>query len=167
MALFTISCSSGRAYLDPLKTEQLLSSGNFSFNAERANPTNADFINVMNSFPGAGSSRMLTLDPGYTVDFSKEEINAQLPYFGRMFIANMDTRKNGYDFKSKDFTIDKSRSTDKKTVFAVNVNDQTNIRQIFLEVFKNGRAYLSINSNDRQAISYDGYISETPKKSGE
>lgn len=154
------SCSSSKAYIDPQKTQELLSSGNFSFQAEKANPTNMDVINVMNSMPYNNSARILTLDPGYSVDFKTDEIVSQLPYFGRMFVANMDPQKNGYNFTSKSFTIDKSKSSDKKTVWIVNFNDLPQVRQIFLEIYKNGRAYLSINSNDRQAISYDGYISE-------
>jgi hypothetical protein len=32
--------------------------------------------------------------------------------------------------------------------------------EINIEVYKNGKAFVSIRSNDRQPISYDGYISK-------
>ncbi|MGZ5284650.1 MAG: DUF4251 domain-containing protein [Kaistella sp.] len=37
---------------------------------------------------------------------------------------------------------------------------------MIMEVFKNGKAYVSIDSNDRAPITYDGYIMENtaPKK---
>ena len=35
--------------------------------AKRANPTNFDVINVMNSLPNNNSARMLDLDYGYSV----------------------------------------------------------------------------------------------------
>ena len=158
--IFTmISCASSQSYGDPQKTQELLASGQFSFNARRASPTNMDVINVMNSMPYNNSARMLNLDAGYTVDFTKEKITANLPYFGRMFTASMDPTKNGFNFSSTDFTIDTSKSNSEKTVWTVTLKDQQNIRQMFLEIYKNGKAYLSVNANDRQAISYDGYIS--------
>lgn len=158
--LTIFSCGSSKNAADYLKVQSLLSSGDFSFMAERANPTNMDVINVMNSFPNMGSSRMLTLDPGYSVDFTSTKVTANLPYFGRMFTANMDPTKNGYNFKSEKFSVDHSKSTSKKTVLVYNVQDLQNVQQIFLEIYPNGRAFLSINSNDRQAISYDGFITD-------
>lgn len=160
--IFTlISCASTPSAADPQKTQELVASGQFSFNARRAIPTNMDVINVMNSMPYNTSARMLNLDSGYTVDFSKEKITANLPYFGRMFIASMDPRTNGFNFSSTNFTVDTSKSNAQKTVWAITFKDQQNINQMFLEVYKNGKAYLSVNANDRQAISYDGYISAT------
>jgi len=158
--LFIInSCGSSSTMINA-KSQQLVNSGKFSFVAEKANPTNLDVINIMNSLPAGNSARMLDLSAGYYVHFSSDEISASLPYFGRMFVANMDHTKNGIDFKSKSFTINTSKSTDKKTVWAVRFNDVQNVRELFLEVYKNGKAYVSINANDRQAISYDGHISE-------
>ncbi|SKC00167.1 protein of unknown function [Soonwooa buanensis] len=49
-------------------------------------------------------------------------------------------------------------------VVTINVNDQSNTPTFILEVFKNGSAFLSINANDRQPISYDGYISNLNAK---
>jgi len=34
------------------------------------------------------------------------------------------------------------------------------VSDINIEIFKNGKASTSIRSNDRQPISYDGYISK-------
>lgn len=160
IVLFLVnSCGSNKNIVNA-ESRDLLNSGKFSFVAEKASPTNLDVINIMNSMPAGNSARMMDLSAGYYVNFSPDEISASLPYFGRMFVANMDPTKNGLDFKSKSFTVDTSRSTDKKTVWAVRFNDVQNVNQLFLEVYKNGKAYVSINANDRQAISYDGHISE-------
>ncbi len=162
-----LSCSSSNALgVATTDSNELLESGNFSFQAQRANPMNMDVVNIMNTFPNSSSSRILTLDPGYGVDFSKDSLTVNLPYFGRLYVANPNPTKNDLDFVTKDFTINKSKSNAKKTIWVIDVNQPQNVQQLFLEVYKNGKAYLSLNSRDRQAISYDGYITKvTPKKS--
>ena len=160
---FIVSCASNNTAQDSVRVQALLSSGDFTFNAKSAHPTNMDVINVMNSMPNMGAGRILNLDYGYIVKITPTKVDVHLPYFGRMFTANIGSTKNGYDFTSENFSIDKSRSTDKKTVWIITINDQQNAKQLFFEIYKTGRAYLSINSNDRQAISYDGSIDPSEK----
>lgn len=132
--------------------------------AERAVPTNMDVINVMNSLPNSSSARILNLDYGYTLVIKKEEIVATLPYYGRMFTPSFDMNKNSYRFTSKDFTINKTAGKKGSSIYIISLSDQPNIRKMILEVYGNGKSYLSINSNDRQPISYDGYIMENDVK---
>ena len=152
------SCSSKNVI--NVQSQEIFNSGTFRFVAEKANPTNLDVINVLNSLPAGNSARVMDLSSGYYVNFSPDEISASLPYFGRMFVSNFNSTKNGFDFTSKKFSIDTSKSTDKKTVWAIRFDDVPNVQQLFLEVYKSGKAYISINANDRQAISYDGHIAE-------
>lgn len=159
------SCSSQKA-LPSEKVNSLLQNGEFTFMAERANPTNSDVINVMNSLPNSSSSRILNLDYGYTLEIKKEELNITLPYFGRMFTPSYNQDKNSYRFTSKDFTLNKTTGKKGNSIYSILPKDQPNVRKMILEVFPNGKSYLSIDSNDRQMISYDGYIMENivPKK---
>ena len=138
--------------------EALLQKSEFTFMAEHANPSNLDVVNVMNSIPGGSSSRILNLDSGYTIEIRSDELEVTLPYFGRMYTANLDPSKNSYRFTTKDFTVDRKEGKKGSTVFTIVANDQQNIRSINMEVFKNGKTYVWIDSNDRQPISYDGYI---------
>ena len=154
-----VSCTSQKS-LPSAKVESLLESGEFTFMAERANPTNFDVINVMNSLPNAGSNRILNLDYGYTVVVTKDELKVTLPYFGRLFTPNFDREKNSYRFTSKDFSLNKTAGKKGSSVYSFQIKDQPNIRKMFLEVFPNGKSYLSMDSSDRQSISYDGYLME-------
>ena len=83
-----------------------------------------------------------------------------------MFSPNFDREKNSYRFTSKDFTVSKTAGKKGSSVYSFQIKDQPNIRKMFLEVFANGKSYLSMDSSDRQAISYDGYLmeNEVPKK---
>ncbi len=157
--IFLSSCATPNIYKSAA-VEALLQKNEFTFMAQHANPSSLDVVNVINSIPGGSSSRMLNLDPGYTIEIRADELEVTLPYFGRMYTANMDSSKNSYRFKTKDFTVDKKEGKKGSSVFNIVANDQQNIRTINLEVFANGKAYVSINSNDRQPISYTGYITE-------
>ena len=81
---FLYSCSS-QINVDPKTLEEITTSNQFTFMAERANPTNFDVINIMNSMPNGNSARMLDLDYSYTVVLKEKELDVTLPYFGRMF----------------------------------------------------------------------------------
>lgn len=157
---FFQSCSS-QATADPKTVDALVNSQEFTFYATRANPTNYDVINVMNSMPNSTSTRMLDLSGGnYTLELKNNTLEVVLPYFGRSFKSNY-SGDNSYRFTSKDFTINKSQNKKGNWIIKIKTNDVKIIDEIILEVFKNGKALTSVRSNDRQPISYDGYISKT------
>lgn len=161
---FFQSCSS-QGSLDSKTVDALVSSQELTFYAERANPTNYDVINVMNSMPNSTSTRMLQLNGNYTITITKDNLEVVLPYFGRVFnpsYGNPD--KNSYRFTSKDFTISKSQNKKGKWTLRIKPNDVKNVDEINLEVFKNGKAFVSMRSSDRQPITYDGYVSKNEEK---
>lgn len=159
MMVLMNSCTS-QSSVTPAHVSELLDKGEFTFMAERANPTSSDVVNIMNSLPTSTSSQILNLDYGYTMELKKNELTLTLPYFGRMYTPNYDNTKNSYRLTSKDFTIAHSSGKKGSTLYTILPKDQQNIRRIMLDVYKNGKAYLSIDANDRQGISYDGYIME-------
>lgn len=162
LGLIISSCSSVNG-LAKDNSNGLISDGSFTFSALKANPTNIDVINVMNNFPGSSSSQMLNLSGDDTAYFSSDSINVDLPYFGRVYNPNPNPKKNGLHFTSKKFSFDSSKSTSKKQVLIYTIEDVNYIDKIYVECFKNGKAYLSINANDRQSISYDGRVSTVSK----
>ncbi|PZU80951.1 MAG: hypothetical protein DI529_16100 [Chryseobacterium sp.] len=158
-ALMTVGCGS-QVYLDPTTLSSVVENKEFDFNATRAFPTNYDVINVLNSMPGSTSTRLLNLDPGYGFNLKKDLFSVALPYFGRAFNVNPgDTTKGGLTFESKEFTVKQSTSKKGITLFVITPRDQRENYVFNLEIFKNGSAFLSVQSNNRQPISFDGNIS--------
>lgn len=154
---FFNSCET-QTNIAPENVAHLLQNKEFTFMAEKANPTNFDVVKVLNSLPNSSASQMLNLDRGYTLEIKKDKIIAQLPYFGRMYNPSFDNEKNSFRFTSTVFTIQQNSGKKGSSVFTISPKDQQNIRKMILEVFPNGKSYLSIDANDRQMISYDGYI---------
>ncbi|MCW1964248.1 DUF4251 domain-containing protein [Chryseobacterium viscerum] len=161
---FFQSCAS-QGSLDSKTVDTLINSQEFTFHAERANPTNYDVINVMNSMPNATATRILNLNGDYTIDVSKNTLDVVLPYFGRVFNPSYgNTSDNSYRFTSKDFTVSKIQNKKGKWTLKFKPNDVRTVDEVNIEIFKNGKAFVSMRSNDRQPISYDGYISKTEVK---
>lgn len=159
LALMTISCGS-QIYLDPATLNSVIEKKEFDFNATKAFPMSSDVIGIMNSLPNAGASRILTLDPGYGFNLKKELLSVYLPYFGRAYnVSPGDANNGGIRFESKDFYIKQSTIRKGNTLLVITPKDQK-VNYVFnLEIFKNGSAFLSVDSSDRQPISYDGNLS--------
>ncbi|WP_278354289.1 DUF4251 domain-containing protein [Chryseobacterium gleum] len=163
--LFLFQSCASQGASDPKMVSALVDSQEFTFYAQRANPTNYDVINVMNSMPNATATRMLNLNGDYTIDVSKNTLDVVLPYFGRLFNPTYgNISDNSYRFTSKDFTVTKTQNKKGKWTLKFKPKDVRTVDEINIEIFKNGKAFVSMRSNDRQPISYDGYISKTEVK---
>lgn len=158
---FFQSCSS-QASADPKIVDDLVNSREFTFYAQRANPTNYDVIRVMNSIPNSTASRILELNGNYTIEFRGNKMDVVLPYFGRVFTSTNygNADGNSYRFTSIDFSISKSQNKKGTWTLIIKPNDIKNVEQINIEIFKTGKTFVSVRSNDRQPITYDGYISK-------
>lgn len=159
LALMTVSCGS-QTYLDPATLSSVVENKEFDFNATKAFPTNYDVINVMNAMPGSTGTRILNLDPGNGFNLKKDLFSVYLPYFGRAFNVNPgDANNGGIRFESKEFTVKQSVGKKGNALFVITPRDQKESYVFNLEIFKNGSAFLSVSSNNRQPISFDGNIS--------
>ncbi|SDJ72166.1 DUF4251 domain-containing protein [Chryseobacterium jejuense] len=164
--LFSFQSCASQGSSDPTIVNALVDSQEFTFYAQKANPTNYDVINVMNSMPNSTSTRMLNLNTGdYTIEVNKNTVDVVLPYFGRLFTPSFgNTDKNGYRFTSKDFVINKSQNKKGTWTVKIQPKDVSTVEEINIEIFKNGKAFVSMKSNDRQPITYDGYVSKSEVK---
>lgn len=163
--LFSFQSCASQGSSDPAVVNALVDSQEFTFYAQRANPTNYDVINVMNSIPNSTASRILNLNGDYTIVVNKNNVDVELPYFGRVFnpsYGNPD--KNGYKFTSKDFIVNKSQNKKGTWTLRIKPKDVNTVDEINIEIFKNGKAFVSMRSNDRQPITYDGYVSKNEIK---
>ena len=160
--LFFFENCSSQGNMDPQVVTALVNSQDFSFHAQRANPINYDVINIATSLPNSPSTRIFDLTGGnYTIDLKPDNLEVVLPYFGRVFNPSYgNTTQSSYRFTSKDFTVNKSQSKKGNWIIKIKTNDVRTVNEIIIEVSKSGRALTSISSNDRQPISYDGYITK-------
>lgn len=161
--LFALSCAT-KPYVDKETFASLTTDDEFTFLAKRANPMDYTAIqNVASSLPGAIPTRILELDYGYTLTLKKDSIKVNLPYFGRAYNASYGATNVGFFVETTSFTKTKKAGKKGEMVYQFHIHDKTNIQQMILEISPSGKAYLSIQANDRQPISYDGYIMKNEK----
>ena len=155
--LWTNSCTS-QTYVESGLLNSMLEQEQFTFMAERVNISNQDVMNAINSLPGGSSARMQSLSYGYDIVFENNEMIVHLPYFGRTYNPSPDPNKAGFYFTSKEYKITKKEGKKGGKTLTIKPNDIDYVDAIYIEISSNGKSYVSINANDRQPISYSGYI---------
>ena len=141
-------------------TARIMAAKNYTFVANSANPLNsADVNNILRQMPGNANGGSINLSgSNYDVQITPDSIVAYLPYYGRAFAAPTSADENGYKFKSKTFTY--SATTTKKGGWEIlmQTKDVKDSPKLSLSISENGYATLNIISNNKQAISYNGYL---------
>lgn len=125
------------------QTEALVNSKTFVFNARMALPTGYKSVNLTTG--------------GYNVKFSPELIDSYLPFYGKAYSGVGYGGDAGMKFSGKPeaFTVAKSK---KNYTVNATVKGEKDTYRISLSVGFEGSATLSITSNNRSFISYNGEI---------
>lgn len=114
------------------------------------------------AFPQGFRTMDLTTNPNY-VQFQPDMIKSEMPFFGRAFSGVGYGGDVGLKFEGipQEFTIEKGKKA--YQIKAVVRGDKDTYR-LLLSVFFEGSATLSISSNNRSTISYNGEILKIEKK---
>lgn len=104
----------------------------------------------------------LSTNPNY-VQFYPNRIKSEMPFFGRAFSGVGYGSDVGLHFEGtpQEFAIEKGK---KSYTIKVVVRGDTDTYRLLLSVFFEGSATLSISSNNRSTISYNGDIFKIEKK---
>ncbi len=106
------------------------------------------------------SGRTINLTTDYDVRVSGDTVVSDLPYFGRAFVAPIDPSEGGIHFTSTNFNYNIKERKKGGWDIAILPKDTKDVRQLFLSVTESGYGTLQVISNNRQQISYNGYIKE-------
>jgi hypothetical protein len=126
-----------------MQIETLVNSKVFVFVARFANPT-------------GGRQVDLTTNPNY-VKYNPELLDGSMPFFGRAYSGMGYGGDGGIKFKNKPeiFTVEKGK---KNFQIDAEVKGENDTYRLSLTVSFEGNASLSITSNNRGTISYQGGI---------
>lgn len=118
-----------------------------------------DFAFIAQSVsPMGGATRQLTSI--YDLKVSKDSIVSFLPYFGRAYTAPMNPSEGGINFTSTKFQYTTTERRRGGWNILVKLEDAADTRQLSLTVSESGSASLQVTSNNRQPVSFNGYITE-------
>jgi len=102
--------------------------------------------------------RTRTLTYGYELKVSKDTLQAYLPYYGKAYTAPIGASSGGIEFKTTDFkylTKERKKGGWDITITPKNAGDT---RQMSLYISAAGYASLQVSFNNKQNISFTGYI---------
>ena len=108
------------------------------------------------ALPLAMGSRQLA--PGYELKVRKDTIEAYLPYFGRAYAATIGSNDGGIQFKTTDFKYTFTEAKKGGWDISIIPKKAGDTRQITIYISQAGYASLQVTSNNRQSISFNGYI---------
>jgi len=145
LASFFISSVLHAQNLDKAVVQDFINSKNFVFKAQTA-------------LPLSGSSKMLTSD--YDVRFLGDSIVAYLPYYGRAYTAVYGTEGGGIHFTSTKFEYKAKPRKKGGWEVSIRPSDTRDVRELNFTISENGNASLQVTSNNRQPISFQGYVME-------
>lgn len=137
----SIKANTNQKIAEDGRVASLLNSKTFEFIATTVYPLSGSPKNI------AGS--------GYSVRFSPEMIISNLPFFGRAYSAAAMRKDRGMRFQGKPeiFKIEKNKEYQINTLLK-----DGDTYELSLSVSNSGYARLTINTNDRGTISYQGEI---------
>ena len=128
-----------------------------------------DFINSKNyvfvaqtALPIGG--RAINLTSPYEVRVSGDTVASDLPYFGRAFVAPINPSDGGIHFTSTNFNYKVKGRKKGGWDIAILPKDSKDVRQMLLTVSESGYGTLQVVSNNRQQISYNGYVKERKRR---
>ena len=134
---------------DIAKTSKLIKSKAFVFKANSANPMK-------------GGSRTLTSD--YDVKIQSDSIFSYLPFFGRAYSANFGGGSPMiFDSPITEYKIEDAKKGGK--LIKMVTNNKNDRLEYTFHISDTGTTNLIVISNNRQSISYYGYLTEIVDKS--
>lgn len=107
--------------------------------------------------------RSIHLTSYFDCRISGDSLISNLPYYGRAYSASIDPSQNGLSFVTTNFSY--SVKPRKKGGWEVTIKpqDANDVREMDFTIFDNGSASLNVSSNNRESISFNGFVSENKK----
>ena len=104
------------------------------------------------------SSKQRFLSPGYFVQVSKDTVICDLPYFGRAYTSAVNSTEAGIKFTATRFDYSSEIKKKGDRDITIKTKDIPETQTLVFTIYENGKAYLQVRNNNRQQISFSGYI---------
>lgn len=116
---------------------------------------------AITAIPARG--RTIQLNSDYTLRVSNDTVRANLPFFGRAYTAPIGQASGGIEFTSTDFVYNQNVKKNGAYEIEIVPRDHRDVQRLFLTVSKSGYGSLYVNSQNRQGITFNGYIESKNK----
>jgi len=164
---FTFLSVIAMAQTDKATTAKIVEAKTYTFVARSATPLNVQDISaVMSRIPGnvQGGGTINLNENYYDVKVTPDSIVAFLPYYGRAFSAPIGQNEGGVKFNSKKFDYKGTKGKKRGWNILIETKDAKENFRLALNIGDEGYATLSLSSNAKQSITYQGYLKENEEK---
>lgn len=148
---------------DFTKIKDLIDSQNFMFEADWALPLGNDITNIGLNLPGGAAifqgGRIDVSGNGSYIKITDNNADLFLPFFGRVFFPQRILGSRGIEYKGEisDYEVEFNERK-KNTLIKFNAKSETDFFKFIMTISATGNTNVSVNSTNRQTISYDGNI---------
>jgi hypothetical protein len=148
LVTLSISCAGTRTLSEDesAKASQInrqIESKNFTFKAQSATPLGGRYIQLTSE---------------YDVRVKNDSLVTYLPYFGRAFVAPMNPSEGGIMLNSTSFQYNVENRKNGGWNIMITPEDTRDVRMLQFTVTETGNATLQVMSNNKQPITFNGYI---------
>ena len=137
--------------------ESIIEQQRFTFIAQSVNPTEDSRYNPRLMFPNG--SNLYQLSSGYDIKITPDSVIAYLPFYGRAYSAPIDPSKGGIQFTSTKFDYKKVIRKQNYEI-TITPKDAQDVNIVTMTISPAGYAYVSVLSQNRTPISFNGYIQD-------
>lgn len=154
------------AQTDQATTAKIVEAKTYTFVARSVTPLNTqDISSVMSKMPGAMQGGVINLtETYYEVKVTPDSVVAFLPYYGRSFSAPINQDDAGVKFTSKKFNYKSTKGKKRGWDTLIETKDAKESYRLAFNISDNGYVTLSLNSNNKQSVTYQGYLKENESK---
>ncbi len=145
IVVMLIITNTANAQPDKSEVKTIVESKQFIFHAQTALPT-------------SGRSRQLTSD--YNLRVFPDSLVSDLPFYGRAYSVPYGSGDGGFNFTSTKFEYTAAPGKKKGWNISIKTKDVTDFREFSLSLSDNGYGTLQALSNNRQPMSFTGYITQ-------
>jgi hypothetical protein len=114
-------------------------------------------FHAQTALPMSGRTKHLTTE--YDLKVAPDKIISYLPFFGRAYSLPYNPTEGGFNFTSEKFDYTTSKKKGRWEI-SIKPKDVTDFKEFTLSISESGYGTLHAISNNRQPISFTGYISE-------
>jgi hypothetical protein len=122
---------------------QMVESKQFTFKVQQIMPMN-------------GRSRPLI--PEYEMTLMNDSLSVYLPYMGRSYTPDLDPSEIAIQMNTKNFSYSMTPSKRDGWDISIKPKGNRNVSAMEIHISSSGYADMQVNSNTRQSVSYNGYI---------
>lgn len=165
LTVFALAGSSTFAQTSKAITAKIVEAKQYTFVARSANPQNAAEISqIMGKIGGGSAAGTINIaESYYQVKVTTDSVIAYLPYYGRSFSAPINNNEGGIKFTSTKFDYKTTKGKKRGWNVAINVKEPSENYRLMLNISETGYASLSVNSSNKQNITYSGVLKENGK----